>query len=40
MDTDATVESVSKDWSADVDYSEYLRMESVEGSDFAKVVVK
>ena len=40
MDTDATVASVEQDWSADVDYSEYLRMEPVEGSDFSKVVVK
>lgn len=40
MDKDATVDSVEKDWSTDVDYSEHLRMEAVEGSDFAKVVVK
>ena len=40
MEKDASVESVTKDWSTDVDYSEQLRMEPVEGSDFAKVVVK
>ena len=40
MDTDATVSSVEQYLSADVDYSEYLRMEPVEGSDFSKVVVK
>lgn len=40
MDRDATVETVEQDWSTEADYSEYLRMDAVEGSDFAKVVVK
>ena len=40
MEPGSTVESVESAWSTDFDYSEHLRMQPVEGSDFAKVVVK
>jgi hypothetical protein len=40
MEPNSTIESVESAWSTDYDYSEHLRMQPVEGSDFAKVVVK
>ncbi len=40
MEPGSTIDSVEGDWSTDLDYSAYLRMEPVEGSDFCKVVVK
>ena len=40
MEPGSTVESVEANWSTDYDYSEHLRMQPVEGSDFSKVVVK
>jgi len=40
MEPGSTVEAVEATWSTDYDYSEHLRMQPVEGSDFSKVVVK
>ena len=40
MEPGSTEASVEAEWSTEYDYSELLRMEPVEGSDFCKVVVK